>query len=120
MKHNIFTRAILLVMLISLLPMGAALALTPANVPPPDMFQLPWDLGIAWYAIDGIDNGNKRPLTSSHNYSVGGAIDFGIEHLLKDYLVLRFGGGWTFSPVPKKYLDPSLPDDHGDIVYVQY
>ncbi len=40
------------------------------------MFQLPWDQGIAWVAIDGIDNGSKRPATSSHNYKLGGAIDF--------------------------------------------
>jgi len=76
MKHTKLTRAILLVILISLLPVGAVLAFTNANVPPADMFQLPWDLGIAWYAIDGIDNTSKRPSSSSHNYSVGGAIDF--------------------------------------------
>ena len=40
------------------------------------MFQLPWDQGIAWVAIDGIDNGSKLPLNSSHNYHLGGAIDF--------------------------------------------
>jgi hypothetical protein len=40
------------------------------------MFQLPWDLGIAWVAIDGLDNGTRRPLSSSHHFSVGGAIDF--------------------------------------------
>ena len=76
MKSKKLTRAILFVLLISLLPLGAVLALTVSAAPPPDMFQLPWDLGIAWVAIDGIDNTSKRPKTSSHNYSVGGAIDF--------------------------------------------
>jgi hypothetical protein len=37
---------------------------------------LPWDQGIAWFAIDGIDNGSKRPSSSSHNFRLGGAIDF--------------------------------------------
>ena len=76
MTHKKMIRAIvLLIFLISLLPVGAVMALNTAP-PPSDMFQLPWDLGLAWYAIDGIDNGNKRPLSSSHNYTVGGAIDF--------------------------------------------
>ncbi|HSO11435.1 MAG TPA: peptidoglycan DD-metalloendopeptidase family protein [Anaerolineales bacterium] len=76
MKHKKLARAILLILLISLLPVGAVLALAVATTPPPDMFQLPWELGLAWVAIDGIDNGSKRPLSSSHQYTVGGAIDF--------------------------------------------
>src|SRR5215218_10718942 len=67
----------LLVLLVSLVPVNGAAALPLATtLPPVDMFQLPWDQGLAWVAIDGIDNGTKRPLSSSHNYSVGGAIDF--------------------------------------------
>ena len=49
----------------------------------PNMFQLPWDLGIAWVAIDGLDNGTRRPLSSSHNYTVGGAIDFAPHNNMK-------------------------------------
>lgn len=40
------------------------------------MFQLPWQQGEAWIALDGFDNGTKRPETSSHNYKNGGALDF--------------------------------------------
>lgn len=66
---------VLLVLLTTLIPINqSALAATP--LPPVDMFQLPWDQGVAWMAIDGIDNGSKRPVSSSHHYSVGGAIDF--------------------------------------------
>ncbi|HKI54124.1 MAG TPA: cohesin domain-containing protein, partial [Anaerolineales bacterium] len=77
MKLKHLPRAILLlVLLASLIPMGSVVALSTAPVPPADFFQLPWEQGLAWYAIDGIDNGAKRPLSSSHNYTVGGAIDF--------------------------------------------
>src|SRR5215207_3106818 len=77
MKPNNLLRALsLLVLLVSLFPMHGVEALAIKAVPPTDMFQLPWDQGIAWMAIDGIDNGTKRPLSSSHNYAVGGAIDF--------------------------------------------
>ena len=66
----------LLIFLFSFIPTREAGALVLAAPPPVDMFQLPWDQGIAWVAIDGIDNGSKRPATSSHNYKLGGAIDF--------------------------------------------
>jgi peptidase M23-like protein/cohesin domain-containing protein len=67
----------LLALLISFVPVSHVDALPVATtLPPVDMFQLPWDQGLAWVAIDGLDNGTKRPLSSSHNYSVGGAIDF--------------------------------------------
>src|SRR5215213_5229725 len=67
----------LLVLLVSLVPVNGAAALPLATtLPPVDMFQLPWDQGLAWVAIDGLDNGTKRPLSSSHNYTVGGAVDF--------------------------------------------
>jgi murein DD-endopeptidase MepM/ murein hydrolase activator NlpD len=45
-------------------------------LPPVDMFQLPWQQGEAWIALDGFDNGTKRPETSPHNYLNGGAVDF--------------------------------------------
>ncbi len=77
MKPNHILRAMsLLALLISFLPASHAGALASSAPPPVDMFQLPWDLGIAWVALDGIDNGSKRPATSSHNYRLGGAIDF--------------------------------------------
>ncbi len=77
MKSKTLLRAIsLLVLLVSFLPAGVAGALAPTTLPPADMFQLPWDQGLAWMAIDGLDNGTKRPLDSSHQYKVGGAIDF--------------------------------------------
>jgi len=77
MKLKHLPRAgILVVFLVSLFPALSAGALADNPPPPTDMFQLPWDQEIAWYAIDGIDNNSKRPLSSSHNYSVGGAIDF--------------------------------------------
>src|SRR5215213_10718809 len=77
MKSNHLIRAMsLMALLIAFLPMSNAAALASGAPPPADMFQLPWDQGIAWVAIDGIDNGSKRPATSSHNYKLGGAIDF--------------------------------------------
>ena len=77
MKSRYLLRVIcLLALLASFVPAGNASALVSTAVPPVDMFQLPWEQGLAWVAIDGLDNGTKRPLTSSHHFSVGGAIDF--------------------------------------------
>jgi murein DD-endopeptidase MepM/ murein hydrolase activator NlpD len=77
MKTKYLLRAIsLLVLFVSLLPSRNAGALAQIAPPPVDMFQLPWDLGIAWVALDGIDNGSKRPASSPHNFRLGGAIDF--------------------------------------------
>lgn len=77
MKYKYLFRVMsLLVLIISFFPVSRADALTPTPTPLADMFQLPWDQGIAWVAIDGLDNGSKRPLSSSHNFTVGGAIDF--------------------------------------------
>lgn len=45
-------------------------------IPPENMFQLPWERGLAWIAMDTIDNGTKRLPTSPHNYKMGGALDF--------------------------------------------
>ena len=77
MKSRNLLRAIcLLALLASFIPAGNASALVSTDVPPVDMFQLPWEQGLSWVAIDGLDNGTKRPLSSSHNFTVGGAIDF--------------------------------------------
>ena len=77
MKSNVLLRVCsLLILLVSVFPVSQAGARAASAPPPVDMFQLPWDQGIAWYAIDGIDNGTKRPASSSHNYRLGGAIDF--------------------------------------------
>src|SRR5215207_3330403 len=77
MNHKYWLRAItILVLVVSFVPASLVSAQPESAVPPADFFQLPWDQGVAWVAIDGIDNGIKRPLNSSHHYSVGGAIDF--------------------------------------------
>ncbi|HLO31793.1 MAG TPA: peptidoglycan DD-metalloendopeptidase family protein [Anaerolineales bacterium] len=84
MKSKYVLRVIsLLALLLSFLPAGNAVALAVAAPPPVDMFQLPWDQGLAWVAIDGLDNGLKRPLSSSHNYTVGGAVDFAPHNNMK-------------------------------------
>ena len=66
----------LLALLIVLLPVGYASAQVLGNIPPDDMFQLPWQQGEAWIALDGLDNGTKRDDGSAHDYRVGGAVDF--------------------------------------------
>ena len=77
MKSKSLFRAIsVLALLVAFLPFNDAVAKAFLGPAPDDMFQLPWELGQAWVAIDGIDNGSRRPLSSSHNYSLGGAIDF--------------------------------------------
>jgi len=77
MESKRLLRAIsLLILLVSFFPAGNAGALDSTTPPAADMFQLPWDQGLAWMAIDGLDNGTKRPLNSSHQFTVGGAIDF--------------------------------------------
>ena len=55
----------LLALLISFVPAQDANALPQPAVPPMDMFQLPWQQGEAWIALDGFDNGTKRlsPIT---------------------------------------------------------
>lgn len=62
----------LFAVLLTVLPVRAqALA-----APPADMFQLPWEQGLAWYAYDGLDNSSRRPKSSPHYYGLGGALDF--------------------------------------------
>lgn len=73
MKSKYFQIIALLVLLVSLIPANAGALVAP---PPVDMFQLPWDQGLAWVSFDGLDNGSKRSSTSPHNYKNGGAVDF--------------------------------------------
>jgi murein DD-endopeptidase MepM/ murein hydrolase activator NlpD len=76
-KSNFLFRVIgLLALVTSLTPVNNANALVSTAPPPADMFQLPWQQGEAWVALDGFDNGTKRPDDSSHNYENGGALDF--------------------------------------------
>jgi len=66
----------LLVLMVSLFPTGIVDVHAAAPLPPVDMFQLPWEQGLAWVALDGFDNGTRRHLGSPHNYLNGGAVDF--------------------------------------------
>ncbi|MFN8411261.1 MAG: peptidoglycan DD-metalloendopeptidase family protein [Anaerolineales bacterium] len=66
---------VLLALITSMLP-SEVNALGNTAAPPADMFQLPWEQGKAWVAMDGFDNGTKRATTSPHNYKMGGAVDF--------------------------------------------
>lgn len=73
MKSKYFQIIVLFALLASLIPVNAGALVTP---PPTDMFQLPWEQGLAWVSFDGLDNGSKRSSTSPHNYKMGGAVDF--------------------------------------------
>ena len=75
MKFKVPARIFILVaLLLSVIPVRAeALAVA---APPADMFQLPWEQGLAWVAYGGLDNGTRRPKTSPHYYGLGGAVDF--------------------------------------------
>jgi hypothetical protein len=75
-SHNLLRAISLLILLVSFFPVNSAGALAATAPPPAEFFQLPWDQGIAWMAIDGLDNGTRRPMNSSHQFTVGGAIDF--------------------------------------------
>ncbi|MBT3315712.1 MAG: peptidoglycan DD-metalloendopeptidase family protein [Anaerolineae bacterium] len=66
----------LLAFLSLLLPAQSVSALDTTELPPADMFQLPWEQGISWVSMDGFDNGFKRGWGSPHNYLNGGAVDF--------------------------------------------
>ncbi|MBT3339222.1 MAG: peptidoglycan DD-metalloendopeptidase family protein [Anaerolineae bacterium] len=66
----------LLILFSSLLPIKQAQAAPLLDLPPFDMFQLPWEQGLSWVTLDGLDNGTKRGLASNHNYLNGGAVDF--------------------------------------------
>ncbi len=55
MKSKYFFRIVsLLALCLSFLPVSYASASASIAPPPVDMFQLPWDLGKSWVAIDGI------------------------------------------------------------------
>ncbi|MFZ5909938.1 MAG: peptidoglycan DD-metalloendopeptidase family protein [Chloroflexota bacterium] len=73
LKHKFLSRAVLLLVFLAGFLPSKVHALT---LPPVDMFQLPWERGLAWIAMDGIDNGTKRLSSSPHNYKMGGAVDF--------------------------------------------
>ena len=73
--RNLLRALSLAVLLVSFIPMSQP-AQAATTLPPVDMFQLPWDEGIAWVAVDGFDDGSDRPLGSPHNYHNGGAVDF--------------------------------------------
>jgi len=73
---NLFRAIGLIALLASFIPAAQANVFAQAAPPPADMFQLPWQQGEAWVALDGFDNGSKRPPTSAHNYLNGGALDF--------------------------------------------
>ncbi len=73
MKSKYFQIIILLALMASFIPANAGALVTP---PPVDMFQLPWEQGLAWVSFDGLDNGSRRSSTSPHNYKMGGAVDF--------------------------------------------
>ncbi|MCS6993243.1 MAG: peptidoglycan DD-metalloendopeptidase family protein [Anaerolineales bacterium] len=66
---------VLLFLLAAFLPVLSAHARIVEN-PPVRFFQLPWEQGKAWVALDGFDNGFKRPRSSPHHYTNGGAVDF--------------------------------------------
>ena len=70
----IFRAFALLALLVTFVPENNVEA--QVAIPPVDMFQLPWQQGEAWIALDGFDDGTKRPLNSPHNYLNGGAVDF--------------------------------------------
>ena len=72
---NLLRWSSLVVMLVSFIPVNQP-AQAQTTLPPVDMFQLPWDAGIAWVAIDGFDDGSERAPGSPHNYRNGGAVDF--------------------------------------------
>lgn len=77
MKSNPFLRFVaLLVLFVVSLPVASVSARFVEVIPPVDMFQLPWEQGKAWVALDGFDNGFKRPRSSPHHYMNGGAVDF--------------------------------------------
>jgi hypothetical protein len=65
-----------LALLLLLIPLDSASAQSTNSLPPVDMFQLPWEQGSSWVALDGFDNGFKRLLNSPHFYLNGGAVDF--------------------------------------------
>ncbi len=56
------------------------------------------------------DTCSLAPQVLKTDWGTGGAIDFGVTWLVKDYLELRAGGGATFTPVNADNMDPALAD----------
>ncbi len=77
MKSKKFLHIVsLLILLVTFVPARSSVVLAAGPLPPADMFQLPWELGLAWVSLDTFDNGIKRLPNSPHNYKNGGAVDF--------------------------------------------
>jgi murein DD-endopeptidase MepM/ murein hydrolase activator NlpD len=114
-SKNILRLISLLVLLATLVPASTDVVRAAAVVPPADMFQLPWEQGLAWVSLDGFDTGFKRPSTSPHNYLQGGAIDFAPrKNMVKGedtsrYWVTAAAGGTVISMTTC-----SLKIDHGN------
>jgi len=70
------------------------------------------DITFDCYDPDDATSCFLPPTAIKTDYTTGGAIDFGVTWLAKEYLELRLGGGWTFSPVPAANMDPALTDGH--------
>ena len=84
MKSKNYFRVIsLLVLMISFFPVSPSAVHAAAPIPPADMFQLPWEQGLAWVSLDTFDNGFKRLPDSPHNYLNGGAVDFAPRRNMK-------------------------------------
>ena len=66
----------ILILFSSLLPIAHVSADEPPELPPADMFQLPWEQGETWVTLAGIDNGFRYGRSSTHYYLFGGALDF--------------------------------------------
>jgi hypothetical protein len=114
-SKNVLRLISLLVLLVSLVPTSSHIVRAAALVPPADMFQLPWEQGLAWVSLDVFDNGFKRPTSSPHNYLNGGAIDFAprknmvVGEDTSRYWVTAAAGGTVISMT-----DCSLKIDHGN------
>jgi murein DD-endopeptidase MepM/ murein hydrolase activator NlpD len=113
---NLLQSLSVVALLVSFIPVNQ-LAQAQTTLPPVDMFQLPWDEGLAWVAIDGFDDGSDRLPGSPHNYRNGGAVDFApravmfrgentsnfwvtaaaagtISEISKCHLKINHGNGW--------------------------
>ena len=61
MKSGYFLRFFcLVILLMAFVPAAKVGAVVPNDAPPVDFFQLPWEQGAAWVAIDGLDIGKLQ------------------------------------------------------------